>query len=332
MRRRSRGSRRLRLIGLLLLAGATANACASRVRGTHEGEWPVATLDSGLRGERGESGPTSATPDLSLPPLTASADVPSSPRLRVRRLAAPPDAGCGLPFTPSTIGSCRTIATRAHASTGDSRQASAAFDHDPCSIWNAGARPPQAIRAVLGGDRIAFVSAIVFVPEMTPNGSAQYVLELTGDHGVDERVVVAPLESAATYVVAFDRPVPARVLTVRSATGSSWVAFREIAALECDGAPALESFLEVTMPAPRPPDPPQPVERFTDGKGTCRVDADCVPAECCHARACSSKSAAPSCDGVGCSQNVVPGTIDMGRCACLRSRCGLVVRERALSP
>ena len=54
----------------------------------------------------------------------------------------------------------------------------------------------------------------------------------------------------------------------------------------------------------------------------CKTDADCVPAQCCHATKCVPKSAAPDCEGVFCSQECRPGSIDCGgRCICVKGRC-----------
>lgn len=56
--------------------------------------------------------------------------------------------------------------------------------------------------------------------------------------------------------------------------------------------------------------------------GECMADADCVPASCCHATSCVPKSKAPTCEGVFCTQECRPGTIDCGGgCACEQNRC-----------
>jgi hypothetical protein len=54
----------------------------------------------------------------------------------------------------------------------------------------------------------------------------------------------------------------------------------------------------------------------------CRVDADCVPATCCHATACTPRRAAPDCAGVACTMECRPGTLDCGGgCECRQDRC-----------
>lgn len=54
----------------------------------------------------------------------------------------------------------------------------------------------------------------------------------------------------------------------------------------------------------------------------CQVDADCVPAACCHASACTSKEKAKACGDMMCTQVCQPGTIDCGGgCLCHAGRC-----------
>jgi len=56
------------------------------------------------------------------------------------------------------------------------------------------------------------------------------------------------------------------------------------------------------------------------------VDVECVPASCCHATECVLVSEAPNCDGVFCSMNCEPGTLDCGQghCEFLDNECGVV--------
>lgn len=56
--------------------------------------------------------------------------------------------------------------------------------------------------------------------------------------------------------------------------------------------------------------------------GACRADADCVPATCCHPTACTTAASAPRCDGIVCSRECRPATLDCGgRCVCRDGRC-----------
>ncbi|UJR80231.1 hypothetical protein [Sandaracinus amylolyticus] len=67
----------------------------------------------------------------------------------------------------------------------------------------------------------------------------------------------------------------------------------------------------------------------------CESDADCVPAECCHADACGAASDAPECDGEACTLECRAGTLDCGgRCLCLEGRCAayLAAMDPACEP
>ncbi len=54
----------------------------------------------------------------------------------------------------------------------------------------------------------------------------------------------------------------------------------------------------------------------------CRTDADCVKATCCHPTACVPRAEAPKCDGIACTMDCRPGTLDCGgACVCTDGRC-----------
>lgn len=55
----------------------------------------------------------------------------------------------------------------------------------------------------------------------------------------------------------------------------------------------------------------------------CTTDLDCVPAVCCHARACTLRARGPRCAEVLCSEVCEAGTLDCGQgsCACVRGQC-----------
>jgi len=54
----------------------------------------------------------------------------------------------------------------------------------------------------------------------------------------------------------------------------------------------------------------------------CDINHDCVPSACCHASSCVPKFSAQKCDGVFCTQQCVPGTLDCGgSCACENNKC-----------
>jgi len=58
----------------------------------------------------------------------------------------------------------------------------------------------------------------------------------------------------------------------------------------------------------------------------CQVDADCVPAICCHSASCDSKDKAPKCDNLLCTMECSLDTLDCGQgeCRCVEGRCGAV--------
>jgi len=62
----------------------------------------------------------------------------------------------------------------------------------------------------------------------------------------------------------------------------------------------------------------------TDQKpAECRTNNDCVAATCCHADACVTKEKAPDCEGILCSMECIPYTMDCGQgsCICENNRC-----------
>jgi len=53
------------------------------------------------------------------------------------------------------------------------------------------------------------------------------------------------------------------------------------------------------------------------GGPECKVDADCVPLDCCHSTKCTPRGEAPDCTDVACTAECRPGTLDCGgRCIC----------------
>lgn len=64
------------------------------------------------------------------------------------------------------------------------------------------------------------------------------------------------------------------------------------------------------------------------GEDACSSDADCVPAECCHAAACVGRESAPSCGDAVCTTECRYGTIDCGGgCLCHEGRCAARLSE-----
>ena len=65
----------------------------------------------------------------------------------------------------------------------------------------------------------------------------------------------------------------------------------------------------------------------TDNKGNlidCSVDADCVPADCCHSSSCVNNVDAPdNCENLFCTTECAPETMDcnQGYCSCVDNKC-----------
>ena len=67
--------------------------------------------------------------------------------------------------------------------------------------------------------------------------------------------------------------------------------------------------------------------------GTCRADTDCVAATCCHSTSCVHVSAAPTCDGVACTEVCQFGTVQCDRrCTCNAGQCATDLRAGAQPP
>ena len=67
----------------------------------------------------------------------------------------------------------------------------------------------------------------------------------------------------------------------------------------------------------------------TDKNGnllSCSADADCVPADCCHASSCVNDVEKPDCSGMFCTMECAPGTMDCGQghCGCVDNKCEVV--------
>ena len=64
------------------------------------------------------------------------------------------------------------------------------------------------------------------------------------------------------------------------------------------------------------------------GDDPCESDADCVPAQCCHATACVSKDNAPNCTDMMCTEECRYGTLDCGgECLCHEGKCAARLSE-----
>ena len=71
--------------------------------------------------------------------------------------------------------------------------------------------------------------------------------------------------------------------------------------------------------------PPTTVTTFPVDAQTCTIDADCVPAQCCHPTSCVKQAAKPSCTDIMCTMSC-EGSLDCGAgsCGCTNGRCSVI--------
>jgi len=81
-------------------------------------------------------------------------------------------------------------------------------------------------------------------------------------------------------------------------------------------------------PSPQPQPEPQVTAAAEGGGGECAVDADCVPASCCHPNSCVPAAQKPDCADVACTMECQAGTMDCGgRCACEAGSCKAILAQ-----
>ena len=72
------------------------------------------------------------------------------------------------------------------------------------------------------------------------------------------------------------------------------------------------------------------VEDPAPASNSCTADADCMPAECCHAKECVAMANGPeNCADMMCTEECREGTMDCGagKCACIEGECGVKWKE-----
>jgi hypothetical protein len=143
------------------------------------------------------------------------------------------------------------------------------------------------------------------------------------------------ISTQVPYVLVLPEAVEATVLDVVTTQSPSWVAFREIMPLECDGEPGLPANAQpalTRMPAADPePSPtrgatPEGALVVVPGVGSCASHDDCVRQSCCSSTCASRKLAKPCRAGTSC-----PASVEQQRCACIDHRCVTLVPE-GISP
>ncbi len=60
----------------------------------------------------------------------------------------------------------------------------------------------------------------------------------------------------------------------------------------------------------------------------CATDADCVPAACCHPKDAVNKAFAPNCEGIACTLECAPETLDCGQgeVKCVDNECKAMLK------
>ena len=60
----------------------------------------------------------------------------------------------------------------------------------------------------------------------------------------------------------------------------------------------------------------------------CSKKQDCVKAECCHAKTCTTQENKPNCNEIVCTMECQPGTMDCGQgyCDCISGKCEAVIK------
>lgn len=65
-----------------------------------------------------------------------------------------------------------------------------------------------------------------------------------------------------------------------------------------------------------------PLNKAAGAAISCKTDAECVPATCCHSNSCVHVSLKPDCDATPCTRICEPMTLDCGgSCACVEGKC-----------
>ena len=113
--------------------------------------------------------------------------------------------------------------------------------------------------------------------------------------------------------------------TAESGGGAATQADAQVSPQGAEGVPDAPPSQEPPSPIAdgvRPPIPAGGGSAQVSG-GPCESDADCVPAACCHAKACVDAARKPSCVGVMCTMDCRGGTLDCGggRCLCKDGQC-----------
>jgi hypothetical protein len=210
-----------------------------------------------------------------------------------------PEADCTLDRLLARLGDCRRVPAVS--------ELTALADGDACTGVTVAAEDLATVRF----DRPRALSGVVVVAGKVDREAALRVLEVEVESGwVTHSRLPAPLFAQRAFAGVFveERELEVRALRLRATHGATeWL---EIAPFHCEG--------NVRSPLDTGAD-----RRFVPGSGSCRRDADCVPASCCHAQTCVHRRLAPACQGVGCPEHCPTDSVQCrGSCACIEGRCG----------
>jgi hypothetical protein len=172
------------------------------------------------------------------PPETAAQkafDDDKAPDVAPRELAPLPDGECGTQTLIAQIGaSCKRVdATAAEASGGIGANKNAT-DADACTVWSSGGMPPQYIGLDLGAAKE--ITGLLVIPDSTPPMmEATHRVEVSGDNQRFHEIVdvKGSMTSGHGYAIAFPQKTRARFVRVTTVGAPSFVAWREITAIDC---------------------------------------------------------------------------------------------------
>ena len=128
---------------------------------------------------------------------------------------------------------CTHLLGTAMTSGGDTPDSTAAFDGDTCSVWKSGGPAPKFAAVDFGVKHM--ISSVLLAPAMTERGHVKLAIEASDDGLAYHTVFIvdADVDGVHAYEVPSPLPFVARVVRVSTLESPSWVAWREIAVLEC---------------------------------------------------------------------------------------------------
>jgi len=185
-------------------------------------EAPREQVEPGPRGAEGVS--SVAQPEQ---PMLVAGDDPAP-----RPVARTDD--CQVPLPEPR---CRRVPVAHVRASSNQADASRGLDGSACTVWSASGRAPQFLEVDLGEP--AFVDGFELVPEMTPNGVATHVIEvsLDGERWEPAHRIEGAMQSGVAFEMLLPKTMRARFLKVSTLASPSRIAWRDIVVLHCSGGP-----------------------------------------------------------------------------------------------